>query len=238
MADAVPPYRATTEPLSDALRDRAAAAWRTAQRRETGTPLQNVVGLVVGMGALGGLIGLLPMLGGKPYAIAAPFGLAAVGAALAALVVVRTRQAARALDAEVAALGAVGEVVRHELRLDGPHRFMPHDHGVVVLVRVDAARCVAFDISSVTDDPRHAPIEAALRANAVPRVWQWVETPDGVQLDFTMTGETIVPVIGEEGWVLDDDGPFQQVIDTLHDGTLVVALDFDAVVARAEAAAG
>jgi hypothetical protein len=238
MADAVPPYRATHEPLSDALRDRAAAAWRTAQRRETGTPLQNVVGLVVGIGGLGAVIGTLPMLGGKPYAIAAPFGLTAVGAALSALVVVRTRHAARALDAEVAALGAVGEVVRHALCIDGAHRFMPHEHGVVVLVRLDAARCVAFDVSSVADDPRHEPIDEALRANAVPRIWQWVETPDGVLLDFSMSGDPIVPVIGEEGWVLDDAGPFQQVIDTLHDGSLVVALDFDAVVARAEATAG
>lgn len=230
---ATPRYTTAARVLDDAAVTRAAARWRADHEREIGSPLVNAIGLIVGMGVIGAGIGALPMLGGEPYAAAAPLGLAAFGALLSLLVLRRARQSSAAIQTRAAALRSAPPSTEVTLRLDGPHRFVPHEHGILVLVPLDATRCVVLDLLSIADDPRHAPVEAALADKAVPREWRWVETADGAILDFGMSGPAITPTIGEEGWELDDDATLARVTEAMPDRGHIAELDFAALVARA-----
>lgn len=209
--------RYTTGPvrLATADVDRTAARWRADFRREIGSPAVNAAGLMGGMTAIGAVIGGLPMLGGKSYAMQAPLALGGVGALL---VVRRVRTGMAELEARIAALRTAPDATEHRLSLAGPHRFLPHDHGILVIVPLNDAQCVVLDLSSVSDDPLHAPVQQALATGTVPATWRWVESADGQVTEFVMEGPPVAAVTGDEGW---DGAVVERVMEAKGDGYIV-----------------
>lgn len=137
-----------------------------------------VAAIPLALAALAGVF--VPALIGVPVA---------VGLGVAAAVSARR---VRALAAELMSrVRAAGEAVHHRLRLDGEHVLIEHEHGLLLAVRVDAAHAFVRDVSGITDDPWHGPVDAALQPGdgRLPPRWSWWRI-DGVpgERAFAMAG--------------------------------------------------
>ncbi|WP_198370971.1 hypothetical protein [Roseomonas rosulenta] len=111
---------------------------------------------------------------------------------------------------------ASGRVLRHTLRRDDRHAFVPHEHGVIHVCPADAACTLYLDLSSISDDPRH---DHWYAKGLIDRAhWTWFTTADGaVLLGFAAEDD---PVPRREVTGL-DGGDLFDWLGTPGDGDLV-----------------
>lgn len=105
----------------------------------------------------------------------------------------RDAEAAMASEAGAQRRAAdTGQVLRHDLRRDGRHWFVAHEHGVMMVCPAGKGRTLFLDLSSVADDSRFEEWYAPGRIHAA--CWTWFTAPDGrAPLGFATSGEVLPP---------------------------------------------
>lgn len=193
--------RFTREVISpdQALLDAVAAKWTAGMEKELG---KNP--------ALGGLILFaifaLPTYGLSHFvtekSLMIVFGCTA-GAVLGGIFYFRSRKSRHALAATIAHLNTSTLAIRHILDLGGPHRFVFHEHGVLVLAPLAPGRTFCVDISNCSDHPLDPVVEEAYKAGTLRCRWTWydIQPATGETLPmqgFSMDGATLVPEVRDD----------------------------------------
>jgi hypothetical protein len=222
-----------------ALLDAIAASWMADSEKELGTsPLLSAL-IVFGVFSFFGLV-LSCFVPQRWLMIGFTSG---AGLLLGSVFFVKSRASRQNLQAMMNELKAATRAVRHTLDLSGPHRFVFHEHGLVVLARLAAGRTFVHDICSAADHPWDKPVNAAYEAKTLKSRWVWydIDGPSGRKfeaLGFAMDGPPLVPVVREEFADPDELGAF---VDLFGDEWLpddyVAKLDFDNLIAADDALA-
>jgi hypothetical protein len=126
---------------------------------------------------------------------------------------------------------------RHTLNLDGPHRFVFHEHGLLVLASLGPERTFFYDISNCSDDLLDEPVNKARKAGDLLSLWTWhkLDGTTGFHA-FNMEGKPLVPSVREE---FSDDQEFGEFVDLFGDEWMpddfIAKLDFNDLLQRDEA---
>ncbi len=159
------------------------------------------------------------------------------GLLLGSVFFVKSRTSRRNLHAITTELKSATRAVRHTLDLSGPHRFVFHEHGLVVLAPLAPGLTFVHDIDSAVDHPWHKPVTAAYEAKTLKCRWVWYDIvgPSGKKFEaqgFAMDGPPLEPFVRDDFADADELGAF---VDLFGDEWLpedyVAKLDFDQLMA-------
>jgi hypothetical protein len=95
------------------------------------------------------------------------------GLLLGSVFLVKSRSSRHNLQSLIADLKSSTRAVRHTLDLSGPHRFVFHEHGLIILAPLAPGRTFVEDISSCSDHTMDAPVTTAYKAKCLKSRWGW-----------------------------------------------------------------
>jgi hypothetical protein len=216
-----------------ALLDSIAARWTAGVNKELGTSPVLTALVVFAVFALP-IYGLSHFVAEQNLMIA--FGCTA-GAALGGAFAYRSRKSRQTLAATIANLKTSTRAIRHTLDLSGPHRFVFHEHGLVVLAPLAPGRTFCEDISSCSDHPLDPVVEDAYQAKTLRSRWTWYDllpvTGEPIPMQgFSMDGAPLAPQVRDDFTEGEELGAF---IDLFGDEWLpddnVAKIDYDQLLA-------
>jgi hypothetical protein len=235
MSEAIPGslYQVLPKPLTDEFKAKHARAWTEIAQPIIGNPLRNTLILIGSFSAFGFCLSLfLP----PSWRVLLP-GCMALGGAVAAWIAYSwSKQAKALLDERLHTLQSASEAQLHTVDLSGPHRFVTHEHGVILLVPAGPQQTFFYSVSNCTDDPVEDEVYAALERKQVPSRWSWSEIP-GVPgpHSFEMQGPPIVPRMHPEFDSPDEWGDFVESLgEEFHGGGHILSRDFNALLEPAQ----
>lgn len=216
-------------PLSDESKAQLGSVWTERAKHAIGNPLRNTLILVGSLAAFGFCLSLFLSPAWRLYLP----GCMALGGAVAAWIAYSwSKQAKAHLDEQLQALRSASHTQLHRLDLKGPHLFVPHEHGVIVLVPIAPQQTFCYDISNCADHPMDPAVFEALEANQVPSLWSWSEIP-GVPgpHSFQMQGDPIAPSLHPEFESVEQWGTFVESLgEEFYGPTYILTRDFSALI--------
>jgi hypothetical protein len=235
--ESYPRFTRETVTPDPALLDSIAASWIADSEKEIGkSPLLSGAIIFGFYAALGAGLGLFVDPQWLMWVICGLGGLLTSG-----IVITKSRASYRDLLLHITDLKTATLAIRHTLDLSGPHRFVFHEHGLIVLAPLAPGRTFVHDISSCADHPWDDPVSAAYESKTLKSRWAWYDivAPSGKKfeaLGFAMGGPPLVPVVRNDFANADELGAF---VDLFGDEWLpqdyVAKLDFDQLITEDEA---
>jgi hypothetical protein len=216
-----------------ALLDAVAARWQADSEKELGKSPWLSALIVFGVFSLFGF--------GLSFLVSHPWLMrgftSGAGLLLGSVFLVKSRNSRNNMQSLVADLKSSTRAIRHTLDLSGPHRFVFHEHGLIILTPLAPGRTFVEDISSCSDHPMDAPVATAYNAKFLKSRWVWynIYAPSGKTFDavgLTMDGTPLEPVVRDDFADGDEFGAF---IDLFGDEWLpddhVAKIDYDQLMA-------
>lgn len=230
---APPRYQVLPMPLTDQFKAKHGRAWTERAKLGVGNPLRGALLMIVVAAFFGFGVSMLvpPVWRGL---IVGLFTLAGIAVAWTAYSNGKRIQAD--LAQRLQALQSACDAQLHIVDLNGPHRFVRHEHGVILLVPAGPQQIFFYPVSNCTDDPIEEEVYAALEAKQMPSRWSWSEIP-GVpgQHSFEMIGAPIVPLMHPEFASVDEWGDFVDSLgEEFHGSGHILSRDFDSILEPAQ----
>jgi hypothetical protein len=133
----------------------------------------------------------------------------------------------------IAALKTSTRAVRHTLDLSGPHRFVFHEHGILVLVPLAPGRTFCHDISNCVDDPWDPLIKKALETDTLKSRWIWYDIEPDAGKSHRLQHLTLEGPALDVGEEYEDLEPVAEIMgDELYPDDYVAKIDYDHLTAR------